>query len=141
MNVSYICRLTRDPEAPKTVKTPRGDTLVTHLSVAENTYYGGQQRTEYSRVTVWGKHAENCAKYLKKGSQVQIIGDAKPNSYTNREGQIVNTLEVRANRVQFLGSPTGNAKAEPSAEPTYEEATAEIDEAGAPDDHSDGLPW
>ena len=54
-------------------------------------------------ITVWGKQAENCQKYLSKGRPAFIEGYLKFSTWES-EGQKKNKLEVVANTVQFLGS-------------------------------------
>lgn len=62
-----------------------------------------QQRTEWHRVVVWGKTAENCGKYLKKGRQVYVEGRLQTRSWENKEGQKQYTTETVADQVVFLG--------------------------------------
>lgn len=75
------------------------------------------------RVVVWGKQAEACNKYLTKGSPVFVEGRLQYHSWEGQDGQKKSTLEIRADRVQFLGR--GRAP-EQTAEPqTAEPQTAE----------------
>lgn len=66
-----------------------------------------QQRTEWHRVVVWGKTAENCGKYLKKGRQVYVEGRLQTRSWENKEGQKQYTTETVADQVVFLGGGGG----------------------------------
>lgn len=66
-----------------------------------------QERTEWHRIVVWGKQAENCGQYLSKGSQVYIEGNIQTRSYEDRDGNQRYTTEIIARRVQFLGSRDG----------------------------------
>jgi single-strand DNA-binding protein len=65
---------------------------------------GKKERTEWHRITVWGKRAEICAKYLAKGRQVYIEGRIQTRTYKDKEGVEKYITEVVANDVQFLGS-------------------------------------
>lgn len=61
-----------------------------------------QERTEWHRIQVWGKAAENCGKYLKKGRQVYIEGKLQTRSWEH-EGQKKYATDIVANTIQFLG--------------------------------------
>lgn len=66
-----------------------------------------QERTEWHRIVVWGQQAENCAQYLSKGRPVYVEGSLRTRQWDDKEGIKRYTTEVVAQRVQFLGSPTG----------------------------------
>jgi single-strand DNA-binding protein len=63
---------------------------------------GGEKQTDFPRVTVFGKQAENCEKYLAKGRLVGVQGRLQTGSYTNKDGATVYTTDVVADRVEFL---------------------------------------
>lgn len=65
------------------------------------------ERTEWHRIVVFGKQAENCKEYLKKGRQVYVEGRLQTREWQNKEGQKQRTTEVIAQTVQFLGGPGG----------------------------------
>mgnify|MGYP003514724154 CR=1 FL=1 len=62
-----------------------------------------QERTEWHRVVVWGKTAENCAQYLDKGRRVYVEGRLQTRSWDNKEGVKQYMTETVANQVVFLG--------------------------------------
>src|SRR3954453_20559080 len=63
-----------------------------------------QERTEWHRVVVWGKTAENCAQYLDKGRQIYIEGRLQTRSWDDKNsGEKKYMTEVVANQVTFLG--------------------------------------
>lgn len=66
-----------------------------------------QEKTEWHNVVVWGKQAETCGQYLQKGRQVYIEGSISYRSYDDKEGQKRFITEIKADRVQFLGSSGG----------------------------------
>lgn len=68
-----------------------------------------QDRTEWHRVVVWGKQAENCSQYLTKGRQAYIEGRLQTRSWDDKEGQKRYTTEIVAQQVQFLGGGGGEA--------------------------------
>ena len=100
-----IGNLGRDPE----IRYTPGGQPVANFTVATNERWtdksSGQQqeRTEWHRIVVWGKQAENCSQYLKKGRSVYIEGRIQTREWTNKEGQKQWTTEIVANLVQFLG--------------------------------------
>lgn len=60
--------------------------------------------TNWNNIEVFGKPAENCANYLKKGSKVLVRGELQDNIYTNKEGKKVYAKLINAERVEFLDS-------------------------------------
>ena len=62
----------------------------------------GEKQTDFPRVTVFGKQAENCERYLAKGRLVGVQGRIQTGSYTNKDGATVYTTDVVADRVEFL---------------------------------------
>jgi single-strand DNA-binding protein len=72
-----------------------------------------QERTEWHRIVVWGKTAENCAKYLEKGRQVYVEGRLQTRSWDDKEGNKRYTTEIVANQVVFLGGGGGERGAGP----------------------------
>lgn len=75
----------------------------------------GEQKThtEWINCEVWGKQAENCAQFLKKGSQCYIDGKLRTEQWDDSEGQKRYRTKIRVDNVQFLGSPSGDKR--PSA--------------------------
>ena len=98
-NVSLIGRLTRDPEVRYTAGTQMA---VAKFTVAIDDGFGEKKRTNFIPVTVFGKTAESCEKYLAKGRLVGVQGKIQTGSYTNKDGATVYTTDVVADRVEFL---------------------------------------
>ena len=108
--VILIGNLTKDPELRY---IPSG-TAVANLRLAVNSSFKGQdgQRKEetcFITVVVWSKQAETCNQYLKKGRPVLVEGRLIYRSW-EQEGKTRSTIEVRADRVQFLGQPPGSGQ-------------------------------
>jgi single-strand DNA-binding protein len=61
-----------------------------------------QEKTEWHRITVWGKQAENCNKYLKKGSSCYVEGKISTSKYQDEKGQDRYSTGVNAETVKFL---------------------------------------
>ncbi|MGH6681328.1 MAG: single-stranded DNA-binding protein, partial [Bradyrhizobium sp.] len=73
-----------------------------------------QERTEWHNIVVYGKQAETCGQYLKKGRQVYIEGRISTRQWEAKDGSGKRTrTEIIAQRVQFLGG-RGGASAEPA---------------------------
>ncbi len=99
-NYIIICgHLGRDPELRY---TPNGNP-VCNLSLATTEKWNDQETTTWFRVTVWGKQAELCNEYLRKGSEAYVAGTLKQSEYTDRDGNKRYNLEVTARDVHFLG--------------------------------------
>lgn len=110
--VTVIGNLGRDPEQRY---TPSGQ-AVTTFSVATSEKWTGQdgqpqERTVWWRISVFGKQAETCAQYLRKGSKVYVEGrmqaDPKtggPRIWTGQDGAPRASFEVTGNTVKFLSS-------------------------------------
>lgn len=61
------------------------------------------EHTEWHRIVVWGKQADNCKRYLAKGRQVHIEGKLKTRQWTDKDDVTRYITEVIAESVQFLG--------------------------------------
>ena len=64
---------------------------------------------EFVRVSVWGKQAESCQKYLAKGRKVFVTGEPSARAWTGNDGNARASLEMTAERVVFL-TPKGGAE-------------------------------
>ncbi|MDA3798041.1 MAG: single-stranded DNA-binding protein [Kiritimatiellae bacterium] len=100
--VFLLGNLTADPE----VRYISSGNAVCELRMAVNRRYktrDGQDAEEvcYVSVDVWGKQAENCGKYLNKGSGVLVSGRLKFDSW-EKDGQKFSRLKVTATNVQFM---------------------------------------
>lgn len=110
--VLAIGNLTKDPELRY---TPQGVAVV-NLRIAVNRRWkdkAGEQKEEvcFFTIVVWDKQAEVCNQYLRKGSPIFVEGRLQSRSWEDNAGQKRNVLEVRAERVQFLGQPSGSQTA------------------------------
>ncbi|MCC6954868.1 MAG: single-stranded DNA-binding protein [Deltaproteobacteria bacterium] len=65
------------------------------------------EHTEWHSVVVWGKQAENCNTYLKKGRQVFVEGRLQTRKWQDQTGNSRYSTEVVANNVQFIGGGRG----------------------------------
>lgn len=109
--VQLIGNLGRDPE----LRYMTDGTPVCNFSVATTeawTTKAGekQEKTEWHRISLWGKLGEIAGQYLKKGRQVYVEGSIRSREYTDKEGLKKTAYEIRADRMVMLsGRPDGVA--------------------------------
>jgi len=124
--VLLMGNLTKDPELRY---TPQG-TAVANLRLAVNRKYRTKDQELKEEVcfitaVVWSKQAETCNQYLHKGSSVFIEGRLQSRSWEDNTGAKRSVIEVRAERVQFMGAPGGAVKAQEQVSPVHAQAVPE----------------
>ena len=97
--VILIGRRAKDPD--KQV-VPTTGTAVCNFTLAVNRIYSQEKEADFFRIVVWGKQAENAAKYLSKGSQCAISGSIHNNNYTDKDGVQRYSVDIQAREVHFL---------------------------------------
>lgn len=137
--VIIVGRLGADPE----LKQVGNSQSVARLNIATSENWTGkdgqkQERTEWHRVVVWGRQAENCAKHLSKGRQVYVEGRLQTRSWEDTAtGQKKYATEIVATTVQFLGAGNGAERSQGSSagaesfndfgpEPSFDQSSDEI---------------
>ena len=103
--IVLIGRLTKDPELRYTAGQ---GVAVAGFTLAVNRRFQ-KEEADFVPIVVWRQQAENCAKYLGKGSQVAIEGRLQIRSYEDREGKRRTIAEVVADSVQFLDTRNGGS--------------------------------
>ncbi|MCK4336571.1 MAG: single-stranded DNA-binding protein [Candidatus Aminicenantes bacterium] len=104
--VILIGRLGGNPELRYLPQTERA---VARFSLATNErYYNpdnpeSEIRTEWHRITVWGKLAEFCEKYLNQGKQICLEGKLRTRSWQDKDGNKKYTTEIEAQSIVMLG--------------------------------------
>lgn len=138
--IIIVGNLGRDPEMRY---TPSGQ-AVTNFSVATSRQYTGGngeqvKETIWFRVSTWGKQAETCNQYLRKGSKVLVEGRLVPEAstggpriWTRQDGTPAASFEVSANTVRFLSSRADD-------EGGY--APSEYSSGGQPGETDDHIPF
>jgi single-strand DNA-binding protein len=131
--IIIVGNLGRDPEMRF---TPSGQ-AVTNFSVATSRQYTGSdgqpvKETIWFRVSTWGKQAETCNQYLRKGSKVLVEGRLVPDKetggpkvFTRQDGTAGSSFEISASMVRFLSSRGEDDSAAPGGE-----AAPHTDDAG-----------
>ena len=105
MNVFLgIGRLTKNPEVRYTTGSEPMAIATFAVAIDRAVKQGTEKQADFPRITVFGRQAENCERYLSKGSKVAVQGRIQTGSYKNKDGQTVYTTDVVADRVEFLDS-------------------------------------
>lgn len=122
--IFLIGNLGKDPE----IKTLADGQKVCSFSIATSEKWTDKQgqkkeKTEWHRISTWGRLAEICAEYLKKGRQVFIEGKIQYRSWETDQGEKKYATDIVANTVQFLG---GNPIKETQGEESKTEALEDL---------------
>ena len=141
--------VTRDPE----LKSLPSGVKITTFSIATNRFWKDattgerKEMAEYHNVVVFGRQAETCAQYVKRGSQISVIGRIQTRSW-EQDGQKKYRTEIIAEDVQFGSRPqTGNSPAgsySPSSSApakSAEESAIDYPDADALDINPDDIPF
>lgn len=132
--VILIGNLGKDPE----VRHTASGAAVANFSIATNEAWNNkdgqrEERTEWHRVVTFGKLADICAQYLKRGKQVYIEGRLQTRSWDDRDGNKRYTTEIVATTMTMLGR-AGGAPPESYAPPIQEGRASEAPSSGPEDD-------
>lgn len=116
---------------------------VCNLSVATTRTWEGadgnkSETTDWHKVIVWGKQAENCAEYLKKGRQVYVEGRIEYRKWSDRDGNPKISAEIQVGTILFIGAKGTEAIAdedvgeEPKRTRTKKVAESKVDDDDIP---------
>jgi single-strand DNA-binding protein len=136
-SVNIMGNLTRDPE----IKYIPSGKAVCSISIANNRVYtkNGEKVTEvsYFDVEVWGLAAENCSKYLTKGSGIIVEGRLRQDRW-EKDGKTLSRVRITANAVHFLPKKQSNtAQPQPAASPDDRQAEVQTAAVTSPE----GIVW
>lgn len=115
--VILVGRLGKDPE---TRFTPSG-TGVTNFSLATSEQWKDkntgekQEKTEWHNIVTFGKLAEICGEYLRKGSECYVEGSLTTEKWTDKSGNDRYTTKIKCNEMQLLGSKPEGQASEPQS--------------------------
>lgn len=138
-----IGRLGQDPD----VRYTQSNTAVANLSIATSERYKDnmgewKEQTEWHRVVAWGRLAEICQEYLKKGSQVYIEGPIQTRKWEDKEGQTRYTTEIKALTMTMLDSKgSGGSGDAPQKPDNSQPVSSSVDLNEDFDDIDDDLPF
>lgn len=100
-SVVLIGRLTKDPEV-RYISDNQMAVATFTLAIDRPVKQGQEKKADFPRVTVFGRQAENCERYLAKGRMVGVQGRIQTGSYKDNDDRTVYTTDVVADRVEFL---------------------------------------
>lgn len=111
MNITFLIgNLSREPEE---IKVENNTLCKINIAVNENyTNRDGERPVQFFNVSVWGKLAENCLKYLKKGSKIGVVGKIQIRYWEDENNVKRSAIEVIANEIEFLSSGKKEEKVE-----------------------------
>lgn len=115
-HVTIIGRVGQNPE----IRVSQSGKKICRLAVATNSFSGNEKRTDWHKVVCFEKQAENCEKFVKKGSTVCVDGSIQYNKYKAKDGTERTDTNIMANRIVFLtyGGENNQASApQPQAQP------------------------
>ena len=123
-SVILIGRLTQDPQA----STLDSGHSYCRFSIAVNRRFSrnGENQADFINIITWDALAQNCVKYLVKGSQVAVQGSIQTGSY-ERDGVRRQTFDIRADQVEFLSRANGNGTGAQN-QPARDQAIDELKE-------------
>lgn len=135
MNKAFLIgNLTRDPDLRT---TPSTGTSICNFTIAVARKFKnpqtGERETDFIPVVVWRQQADNCGKYLRKGSQVAVSGSIQTRTYEANDGSRRHVTEIVADEIKFL-TPKQERQREPgemTADDRYESSQSimhEIDD-------------
>lgn len=130
--VILIGNLTRDPELSET----GSGVSMCRFSIAVSRDYAnadGNRETDFFNITVWRNRAEVCARYLKKGNKVGIVGSIQNRTYDDKDGNKRTVTDIVASEVEFL-TPK-NAQADASGDEEVSTVKREIPKLEEIDDN------
>ena len=96
--IILIGRLTRDPE----LRYTNSGTPVCSFTLAVDSGFGENKRTDFINIVVWNKQGESCSQYLSKGKLAAVEGRLQIRNYDDRDGNKRYVTEVVADSVRFL---------------------------------------
>ena len=138
-----IGNLGRDPEVKY---LPSGD-AVCNFSIATTETWKDKatgdkkEATEWHNISTFGKLAEICGQYMKKGSQVYIEGSLKTRKWQDKEGNDRYTTEIRATEMRMLGSRSNESGNDTPAAPKADKAPAAAGGGSGFDDLESDIPF
>ncbi len=124
--VVLIGNLARDPE----ITTTNSGVSVCRFSLAVQRRFSSQDggsTADFFNIVVWRGLAENCHKFLRKGSKCAVSGRIQNSSYEAQDGTKRYTTEIVAEDVEFLGSKPADGTDLQPAPKSSNDASAELE--------------
>ncbi len=124
--VILVGNLTKDPEL---VTTNNGISLCRFTLAVQRRFTSGdgEREADFINIVVWRAQADNCYKYLKKGSKAGVVGSLQTRAYDGNDGTRKYATEVVAEEVEFLASRGAAASEEAEAPAAGSKSTGKSD--------------
>jgi single-strand DNA-binding protein len=129
---NFIGRLGDDP-----VARMANDNPVSNFTIAVGSKYGDKTTTEWIRCVVFGKLANVCNEYLKKGTQVFVSGRLQSRKWTDKEGVERVSTEIIVNTLQMLATGKNANQDADSPAPARQAMQTRVDHS----DDDDSIPF
>lgn len=113
--VTLIGRLGRSPE----LRHAQSGKSICTFTLATDSGFGDNRKTDWHNITTFEKVADNCAKYLRKGALVYVEGRITYDTY-EKDGIKRTTVKIIANDVRFVGAKSDNTDAVPQQDEGYQ---------------------
>ncbi len=138
--IILIGNLTRDPE----VSTTNSGIVMCRLGIAVNRAFvnasTGEREVDFINIVAWRGLAENCGKFLKKGSKIAVCGSLQIRNYEDKDHNKRTSAEVVAEDIEFLTPKSGEAGGESTAYANKPKTGRAVDQL-EPVDDGDDLPF
>ncbi len=105
--VILMGRITHDLE----LRTTQSGINMCSFQIAVDRRYqakGEDRKTDFFRVITWRQQAEFVTRYFRKGSMILVEGELQTSSYTDKNGNNVNSVEISADQISFTGEKANN---------------------------------
>lgn len=126
----------RFTDTPELKTTPSGKS-VTSFTLANNTGYGDNERTNWIDCVAWNKTAENICKFFTKGSRITVVGELTTRQYEDKNGNKRKAVEVLVNKFEFMDGKKEENQTDPLAELSQKIENAGFEEI----DDTEDLPF
>jgi len=110
MNVNKVILVGRAGKDPEARSTSKGET-VANISLATSSGYGDKEKTDWHRVTFFGKLADTVVQYVKKGTEIYVEGRINYSKYTDNSGIEKHSTDIIAFSMQLGQKPVGSSLA------------------------------
>lgn len=104
---------THEANAAGSIRRNRFAKITNATDRGNSQYSQYTEETQWHKIVVWGRNAEACSKYIKKGDAVFVEGSIRSHQYEGKNGEVRTAFEVYADEVSFLGRSKKDAAVDP----------------------------
>lgn len=137
-SITFVGTVGRDAE----VKYLASGSAVLSVTVANSVGFGEKRKTNWFRVTLFGKRAEGqLQNYLKKGQSVFVSGELSQNEYSAKDDTTKTSLEINANILDLVGKKSDGGQQQEASQPQSNQRSSAPPVVDNFDDFDDSLPF